>query len=141
MRILNIIIISITLVTLSCEKAIIQSGQLIENTEWKLVDIPCNYSSQLIIIPKEVNITISFYDKTISGKAVCNRISGTFNAEGISIKISCGRTKMGCGKNMDLENIYYENLNKAKEYAIWGDSLFLFTSGKYNLIFEKINDI
>ncbi|NTV79495.1 MAG: sensor histidine kinase, partial [Clostridiales bacterium] len=43
--------------------ATIDSSQLIKNTEWKLVDIPCNYSSQLITIPKDVIITISFYEE------------------------------------------------------------------------------
>lgn len=86
-------------------------------------------------------ITVQFTpDGKLSGLSGCNRYVGTYNASGITMKISSplASTIMACSQEiMDQENAYLTTLGEVKTYTFAGDQLTLNDANHKSILVYK----
>jgi heat shock protein HslJ len=98
------------------------------------------------LYPGDFEITASFSEGRISGKAAVNTYGGTYEAgagdggRGSFMTGPLSRTKMaGPEPAMRAEDLYFQLLSQARQYAVGDDGLTLFDeNGNELLIFARV---
>lgn len=89
-------------------------------------------------LPEDVNITATFADGRLSGKAVCNQYFADALVQKDSVLIkTVGATKMLCPKHADVERQYLKYLQRASSYQISKNELAL-QCGDVTLYFSPV---
>ena len=127
-----LLFLAITLITGSCSKQVQQAKSTnmkpnapLENTRWKLMSL--EGISQLPTIEKDVWIQFVLNSASFRGNAGCNNMTGTYKAEGSTLKIGpVAMTRMMCPEpNMKIEQGVARAVNEVDSYEIQGDRLLL----------------
>lgn len=88
-------------------------------------------------LPDSFTITATFADGRLTGKGVCNQYFSDATIVGDKVTISSvGATKMLCPEFSDIEQTYFEYLQKASSFKINKDQLTL-VCGEETLVFVK----
>lgn len=75
---------------------------------------------------KPANLTFSDADKKVSGFAGCNRLAGTYEAKGDSLRVGpLALTRMACPSGMELETKFGAALDATRSFRITGNRLDL----------------
>jgi len=75
---------------------------------------------------KPATLTFSDADNKVSGFAGCNRLAGTYEAKGDSLRIGpLALTRMACPSGMELETKFGAALDATRGYRITGNRLDL----------------
>ncbi len=91
-------------------------------------------------LPEDINITATFADGRLSGKAVCNQYFADALVQRDSVLIkTVGATKMLCPEHADIERQYLKYLQSASTFQIHKDELAL-QCGKVTLYFSPISE-
>ncbi|NRB47848.1 MAG: META domain-containing protein [Saprospiraceae bacterium] len=89
-------------------------------------------------LPEDINITATFADGRLSGKAVCNQYFADALVQKDSVLIkTVGATKMLCPEHSDVERQYLKYLQRASAYKINKDELAL-QCGDATLYFRPV---
>lgn len=89
-------------------------------------------------LPEDINITATFADGRLSGKAVCNQYFADALVQKDSVLIkTVGATKMLCPEHADVERKYLKYLQGASAYKINKDELAL-QCGDATLYFRAV---
>lgn len=87
-------------------------------------------------LPKEVSITATFADGRLSGKGVCNQYFANATIQKDSLLITTvGATKMLCPKHNDIEQQYFQYLQKASTFKILKDGQLVIEADDVSLYF------
>lgn len=88
-------------------------------------------------IEKLQNVEINFTDSTVSGKAPCNRYTGSYTTKGTGIKFgNIASTMMYCDNKMNEEDAFFMLLRtRISAFTVNGDTLYL-RDGASNIVFE-----
>jgi heat shock protein HslJ len=92
-------------------------------------------------VPANIEVTATFNQGQVSGKAACNNYNGSYTVTGQSIQFGpVSSTQMACPPAvMKAEQMYLNNLNLVEGYAVSGTTLTLTDSGgKPVLEFEAV---
>jgi putative lipoprotein len=75
---------------------------------------------------KAATLTFSEADNKVSGFAGCNRLAGTYQAKGDSLRVGpLALTRMACPSGMELETKFGAALDATRSYRITGNRLDL----------------
>lgn len=98
-----------------------EDGTKVQYTEEKKMGLSFDSSDELSVI------------------GYCNTGEGNYHAENASIAISDIRmTYIGCpGEMNDIEHMYVSSIQQAESYERTADTLKIFTTGLYDLVFYK----
>ncbi len=88
--------------------------QTLVNTTWRLA------SSDVIAVPEEPEITLSFSSLGMSGSSGCNRYRATVEGKGNQLKFGAiATTRMACPPpQMDIETAYLKALGRVQGYRL-----------------------
>jgi len=112
-------------------------------TSWILVYIQDVNTNTVTFFPetesRKISVAFNGYSNVVSFDGICNTGEGMylFSSKSGDLTISnLGSTKIAC-INVEWESYTIQNLNAAYRYMIDGDTLMIYSLGKYNLFFTK----
>jgi heat shock protein HslJ len=113
------------------------SRYALERTDWKLTHL----GEEPAVVPPdqpEPSIALNPGDHRVSGSGGCNRITGTYQLDGQSLRFSqMASTMMACTSGMDQERSYLRALEMVRTWKIKGRHLELYgEDGKLIARFE-----
>ena len=112
---------------------------LLLNHEWTLTSIQDKNTNQIIVYPENITQkeSILFTDSlTIIFSCACNHGWGKYRINYNRITFEdCYKTLMYC-TNLQWEDYFLENLDKAYQFDIKANQLVIRSNGAYNLIFN-----
>lgn len=116
------------------------TSERLENTYWKLTEI----NLKTVTTPadkREVHIILQDdgQEKRLKGFAGCNSVMGSYFSDDKSISFQAGSTKMYCEGSMEIENQFFDTLQKADNYKIIGKNLSLFQKDELLAKFEAVH--
>jgi heat shock protein HslJ len=107
-----------------------------QNTYWVLREVD-KKEYQVNDNDREINI-VFFGENQMKGFGGCNQLSGGYEIEGKSIKISAASTRMYCDNKMEMESALMTALRETNKYDIDGDFLFLYKDNVKLAKFEAV---
>jgi heat shock protein HslJ len=100
-------------------------GAPLVGTEWTLVEID-GQPAGLGAGEKPATLSLSEADKHASGFAGCNRMSGTYELAGSTLRFGpMAVTRMACATGMDLETRFLAVLEATRGYRLAAEGLEL----------------
>jgi heat shock protein HslJ len=94
----------------------------LEGSAWKVTQVGET------IVPESMEVTLSFVEGEISGRAACNSYFAGFSQQGRELTFSeAGATKMFCNEAgvMDVETAFLTSLAQVRSFEIQGGGLVL----------------
>jgi len=102
----------------SVESSPVNPAPMLTGTTWRLVELggkPAPWEPD----GKAPTLELSTDGNRASGFAGCNRMSGTWEARGDSLRLGpFALTRMACFKGMDLEQAYVDALQKTRTFRL-----------------------
>lgn len=75
---------------------------------------------------RDVHITFSGAENSISGNTGCNKFFGSFSVDGKSLQFEdMGQTKMYCEEYMEVERAFNNNIGRVSQYSFEDDKVLL----------------
>lgn len=111
------------------------SGGSLIDSSWQLMQIEGR-----MVNPDGDSFTLNFAaDNTVSGKGDCNRLSGTYQSDKDTGKLTFGpmaSTRMMC-PNQAQEDVFVRLVNTIDSYKIEKNLLLLFSNGELKMVFDS----
>jgi heat shock protein HslJ len=118
------LLVALVFLLAACGKS--TSTNSITGIVWQWTAMQETVPASQSVVPNPQNYTIIFnMDNTVTIKADCNQVGGTYTVSGSNLTIILGpSTLMYCG-DASLDQIYLASLSKVASYAIVNDQLQL----------------
>jgi heat shock protein HslJ len=98
----------------------------LEGTEWRLADIGGQPSAPAADSTRHPGFTLLARGRKVQGSAGCNRMTGTYQLDGLKLKFGpLATTRMACPA-MQTETAFLKALAATTRYEVRGSSLTLY---------------
>ena len=108
----------------------------LEGTTWTVIEMD-GHGIDVDDGGRRPSLFLSAPDSTASGSGGCNRFTGGYTVSSDSLTFGqMASTMMACADMMDVESKYFEILNSAAVYDLYGSMLELWADGRFLARFE-----
>ena len=123
-KIFGFLLLSIVVLSIGCGSAKLRGNSPLFNHKWVLSELN-SAPVQISNTDRDAFLEFTYNDRKVTGYGGCNRISGTFNAEGGAFSFSpLATTKMSC-EDSKFEDAFLTALSKVNKYDIDNGELLL----------------